>query len=304
MEFKNKKMRRREWVMVLIILCFIEYWWLQVSYTFKDENSVVSYISFAATIASLILAVVAIIYGFVQNESQKRSGDAVATQLESLRSVAANLSDTSINAATQVEKITSATDQLKALEKKLDGTFDRLKTIEVGINGLHGAQEIMAKELKSFRPVAGIDEKPETAGAKNVENIEQIANVLFREVSFQADIFAYGLYLYDKIAAEKRISLDGFQNAVIDALVAYYGVHEFKDPFRVSLGSVSQLSAICRAFGIIKMQDGDWDKSFIVNERISGIIGGVGKKVEGSTQPGIAEGLAILKNKIIGISSQ
>ncbi|MFI8147033.1 hypothetical protein ACH8JV_19290, partial [Acinetobacter sp. ABJ_C5_2] len=78
------KFTPREWILSIIIMLIIEAFIFWVSFQFAGNSSALGYVSFAGTLISIILAVLAIGYTYVESQQQKNSSATFATQLDSL----------------------------------------------------------------------------------------------------------------------------------------------------------------------------------------------------------------------------
>lgn len=75
---------KREWILFIIILLIIEGFIFWVSFQFAGNSSALGYVSFAGTLISIILAVLAIGYTYGESQQQKNSSNTLANQIESL----------------------------------------------------------------------------------------------------------------------------------------------------------------------------------------------------------------------------
>lgn len=81
---ENSKFTKREWVHLIITISIIESFIFWVSFQFSGNSSALGYVSFAGTLISIILAVLAIGYTYGESQQQKNSSSTLANQLESL----------------------------------------------------------------------------------------------------------------------------------------------------------------------------------------------------------------------------
>ncbi|MEJ7580617.1 hypothetical protein WKI22_08775 [Acinetobacter baumannii] len=81
---EKSKFTPREWILSIIIMLIIEAFIFWVSFQFAGNSSALGYVSFAGTLISIILAVLAIGYTYVESQQQKNSSATFATQLDSL----------------------------------------------------------------------------------------------------------------------------------------------------------------------------------------------------------------------------
>ena len=162
---------RREWLMVIALVVVVEAWVLNMSYSFQSEEAVINYVSFAATIASLLLAVIAIIYGFYQSDGQQKSAAAISSQIDLMRAVQKELNVASAGISQQLAGMTITATDLKNLSELLDGAHAALGTIQGDIGGLRAqhlsVQEAVAGMRANAMKQAGHESaRPGDAGAK------------------------------------------------------------------------------------------------------------------------------------------
>lgn len=147
----RKNFSPREWIMLIIILGFIEAGVLIASHRLMSSSDVLNYISFASTIASLLLAVLAIVYGFYQSESQKRSGDGVDMHLSHLRTTADQIRAVSTTLSENSSGVIELSTSLRNLNDALHVTQNKLSAVEGSVNGFSKQQESFGISLKEMR---------------------------------------------------------------------------------------------------------------------------------------------------------
>ncbi|MCW1516083.1 hypothetical protein OLN45_18305, partial [Acinetobacter baumannii] len=81
---EKTKFTTREWILSIIIMLIIEAFIFWVAFQFAGNSSALGYVSFAGTLISIILAVLAIGYTYVESQQQKNSSATFANQLDSL----------------------------------------------------------------------------------------------------------------------------------------------------------------------------------------------------------------------------
>lgn len=81
---EKNKFTKREWIHLIITLSIIQafIWW--ISFQFSDNGSALGYVSFAGTLISIILAVLAIGYTYGESQQQKNSSLTLVNQIEEL----------------------------------------------------------------------------------------------------------------------------------------------------------------------------------------------------------------------------
>lgn len=181
----------REWLLLIAILLMLEAWILNVSYAFHGEQSVINYVSFASTIASLLLAVIAIIYGYFQADGQQKSATAIASQIDVMRSVQKDLNSSSSSISIQLEGMALTAKELHDLTATLEVTHKTLGSLEGGISGVISEQRALKEAM------AGIQSKTDQASATPANtglNPHLSVRPLFQATSFEADLLGVALY--------------------------------------------------------------------------------------------------------------
>jgi len=80
----SKKFSKREWIHLIITLSIIQGIIWYVSHIHSTNASALGYVSFAGTLISIILAVLAIGYTYGESQQQKNSSATLANQIDSL----------------------------------------------------------------------------------------------------------------------------------------------------------------------------------------------------------------------------
>ncbi|AMW78633.1 hypothetical protein AMD27_06875 [Acinetobacter sp. TGL-Y2] len=85
------KFTKREWIHLIITLSIVQGVIWFASFIYADNSSALGYVSFAGTIISIILAVLAIGYTYGESQQQKNSSHTLAQQLNSLDTISDKL---------------------------------------------------------------------------------------------------------------------------------------------------------------------------------------------------------------------
>lgn len=114
---------KREWIHLIITLSIIQafIWW--VSFQFAGNSSALGYVSFAGTLISIILAVLAIGYTYSESQQQKNSSNALSNQIESLIKIREDLQEQ----AEALKSIEDLHNSLVSISSKIDGHFQETK---------------------------------------------------------------------------------------------------------------------------------------------------------------------------------
>jgi hypothetical protein len=97
---KPRTLPTREWLLILTVIMFLEYNILAWANEFGDNLNVINQVSFAGTIVSIILAVLAIVYSYLQSFGQQRDSTNIAAQIDLLRGVVEDVRQSEAELAT------------------------------------------------------------------------------------------------------------------------------------------------------------------------------------------------------------
>ena len=139
MSIEQKRFSKREWLLIVTLVVIGEYLFLESVFKYGANEGIVSYMSFAGTIVSIILAVLAIVYSYYQNFSQQRDSNSIATQVELLRNTVGDIRVSKDEFANELQRINEISDKLdqsisilaesKGHVTKLTADFSSLKSL-------------------------------------------------------------------------------------------------------------------------------------------------------------------------------
>lgn len=121
---EKSKFTKREWIHLIITLSIIQafIWW--VSFQFSNSSNALGYVSFAGTLISIILAVLAIGYTYGESQQQKNSSNTLSTQIDSLIKIKEKL-EIQADALIGIKELHNF---LGSFDQKIDGHFKETKT--------------------------------------------------------------------------------------------------------------------------------------------------------------------------------
>jgi hypothetical protein len=138
---KSMDFNKREWFFTIIIISLIQGFVWYSAFVNAGNGSALNFISFAGTLVSIILAVLAIGYTYGESISQKNHSDTVVNQISTLNEVIGNIQDQSEN-MNQIKDISkSLTAFGKTVENKFDDTRKEVETISCAIARLTDSSE-------------------------------------------------------------------------------------------------------------------------------------------------------------------
>jgi hypothetical protein len=141
----------REWVLIIILIFvtskFIDF----IAYTYSNNENVIGYVSIGSTLASIILAVLAIIYGFIQNHHQNVASISMVGQVDNLSNI---LTAIKLNN----EKFNKDINRVEELRDTLDSSLEEIKNLKSNQDGLTSRFDSLLSELKN-PPTTPFEEK-------------------------------------------------------------------------------------------------------------------------------------------------
>jgi len=172
----------KEWKFFVAIVVLLEFLFLHFVYMASDNKNLVNLFAFGATLTSIILAITAIFYSFLQTEAQKEDSRYLASQLQSLGGLTEKLGDSSSRVNSSISN--------------MEDFFERLKNL---------ASEVAL----SRKDLANLDQKltdftstnKTASAAPTADNSSSIAKALESFLSSAVDevkLFIYACYLSHK----------------------------------------------------------------------------------------------------------
>ncbi len=136
--------------------------------TWGGDSQIVSHVSFAGTLVSIILAVLAIVYSYYQNFSQQRDSSSISTQIETLRTVVEDIRRSGTGVSVELNR-------LEDITKKLDHTILLGEESRRVVHEMHEqvASIKQISEVQAAISSSGHSEAPIEAGRLG----ERVANV-------------------------------------------------------------------------------------------------------------------------------
>lgn len=181
-ESTSKPFNRREWLLTIALIMVVEFGIFSVSHTFSGEQNIINYVSFASTIASILLAVIAIIYSFVQTDSQQKTGNAIASQIDHLKQASIQINNSKDQLENQLNRISGVAEKIDGLQELVGS---KITNVQESLSQIQN-------EIKSnLKPVSA----PHSA-IKPGSISDDAALLAILHTTFDADLFAYALQLF------------------------------------------------------------------------------------------------------------
>ncbi|WP_157760135.1 hypothetical protein [Delftia acidovorans] len=238
----GKNFSRREWLMLIVILLLIEAGALISSHSFMSNQDVINYISFASTIASLLLAVLAIVYGFYQSESQKRTGDGIDNHLSNLRGTTDEMRKVSGDLVNSARGISGLSQELRLLDDAIKSTHEKLSNMELDLKGVSQNQMSLSDTLLSMQ-----SNNSGERVSKALE-LDKIRWFLTDKFIFSNSVVAYSLYKVFKGKENVDINIGFFLSPISKILgdIKFLSYDE-KEWRAIALLSIMQMAR----FGVV-----------------------------------------------------
>ena len=121
----NKSLSTREWLFVILIIVMGLLILHGVSYEFSTSKRALGYVSFAGTIVSILLGLIAIIYSFVQSMTQSNSVVEIKNEVERLVSASNDISQSNVKLHASAKHLEGATEKLTELMGETIGAANK-----------------------------------------------------------------------------------------------------------------------------------------------------------------------------------
>lgn len=268
----GKNFSRREWLMAILILLMMQAGALTASHAFMSSQDVLNYISFASTIASLVLAVLAIVYGFYQSESQKRVGDGIEVHLSRIRQATDGMANVSQELTNNSKEMMALGESLPALNEMISSTQKMLTRLDENIINISQEQSRVfsaVSEIRQAQPHVQqqtSDSDVQNQAAENVvfngPNIAMRYTVLGLSVVFKDNedkVFARPVFV-DSLAGimashhpKLRASAGEWSAAIYTAVMVLRSIGVLRgDTFKVTSGDTQKLALASGRYELLK----------------------------------------------------
>lgn len=144
--------KTREWwmliVLIIVIQWIIHFWSTEA----MSSNEMVSYVSFAGTLVSTILAVLAIIYSFIQSASQQNSSEIISREVYRLQDIVSEVNSSAERVNMSLEKLPNIIDQLERIPHTVSDTIKQgVIPLKEQNDGMQAQLSVLASALSSHR---------------------------------------------------------------------------------------------------------------------------------------------------------
>lgn len=237
---EKSKFTKREWIHLIITLSIIQafIWW--VSFQFSNSSNALGYVSFAGTLISIILAVLAIGYTYGESQQQKNSSNTLSTQIDSLIKIKEKL-EIQADALIGIKELHNF---LGSFDQKIDGHFKETKT----------KIDTFANSFQSFD-----GKKMDIAVSEIIDSKEILSGIFNSKTSHFLKLCLIISILY----CENRNINDSFGK--IKNYITKLDIEEFREgEFElIFFGGCVSLLSVLNGIGVIKSKGNNIDSNLI-----------------------------------------
>jgi len=138
----------REWLFVILIVVGLQFFLHSISERYGSSASALGYVSFAGTIVSILLGLIAIIYSFVQSISQTSSVVEIRRQVDTLIAAAESIVDSRDKIKESAEEIGRVSSDLS---ERIEENTAHIRSTNEGLNKILTGGNIKDKGGKERR---------------------------------------------------------------------------------------------------------------------------------------------------------
>lgn len=111
----------------MLILLIVLFQWLIHFWSTEalSSSAIVDYVSFAGTLVSTILAVLAIIYSFIQSASQQTTSEVISREVHRLQSIVSDVNTSTSKVNESLEKLPQIIEQLENIPSTVSETINQ-----------------------------------------------------------------------------------------------------------------------------------------------------------------------------------
>ena len=149
---EKKPFGKREWIFLIVVLVLGQLIVHMIAWRFGANVNALGYISFAGTIVSIILAVLAIIYGFVHTGEQSRASSTIASQVTNLHRVVESFQKSGGALSEQLQQlgdISAGITRAVALGEKSQEQIGKMQSTVDDMKGLVAGSATFIKDAES-----------------------------------------------------------------------------------------------------------------------------------------------------------
>jgi hypothetical protein len=157
-EVEIKKLTTREWILSIVLLALVQFIVQASVFVYCGSGNALNYWSLVGTSVSIILALLAIIWSFIQNLIQQKGSSTIASQIERLQTIVVQANNSGIQLSSQMDRLDEVRTHLQetlALSRQSRDDIAKVRS------NVQATQELV--EALSHKPA---DTKPMVSQAK------------------------------------------------------------------------------------------------------------------------------------------
>lgn len=228
----SKKIETKDWIYLFIISLFLQFIIYYFSFIYGGSVKALGYISFAGTLISIILAVIAIGYTYGESIKQKTSSDQLLIEISGLRDIKDKLAG-QVGILEKIADIKSAVEDTKKAVSGID----------------------LAKSLKQFSEMI---EESRSSGPNNIVEIDKTEELIN---SFKGITDFYVLKFIDAIRNEEASNFKDMITSVVGVEFEVY-----PDKWIDEANHYTALFYMCLAMGMFT--EVKESERFVVSDKI------------------------------------
>jgi len=182
------RLTTREWVLLLVLLAMVQFLIHASAFVYCGRGSALTYWSLVGTSVSIILALLAIIWSFIQNLIQQQGSASIAAQIERLQSVVMDASKSGAQFNSQIERLDEVRGQLQETASLTRQSRDDIMTMGKRVEA---TQKLVEDLSQKPQPI----QQPSTTAAKPVS---PDFSGFFTRCSLSGALVIYACYLSNK----------------------------------------------------------------------------------------------------------
>ncbi|MCF0265966.1 hypothetical protein KW868_16080 [Acinetobacter guillouiae] len=217
----NAKFSTREWILSIIILLIVEAFVFWVAFQFAGNSSALGYVSFAGTLISIILAVLAIGYTYGESQQQKNSSDTLSNQISSLVKIKEKL-ETQADALEDIKELKSKLTNFSAnVDNHFNNTYSKLNIFTDQLKSSHSQSKTQSKEIQND---LNKNEIYDRLFIQQDFKINVISLILFILSFEETDYYEYVPVSLEYLESLEDLDINGFDKGVLYGFSYHLGL--------------------------------------------------------------------------------
>ncbi|WP_305372161.1 hypothetical protein [Photobacterium leiognathi] len=198
---------KREWIFLILLLSLIQGFVWYAAFVNASNGSALNFISFAGTLISIILAILAIGYTYGESITQKNQSDTVVNQIEKLN--------------TAIDTINKQTSNFNQIKEISDTLLKYTELVEHKMNNTHDEVSNIKNLLSDIVTVPNVKiNKSNDVNTSSNTDFNDIKNIryTYSEIVFLSLIYCEGKHFEDTVSNDlfEILNKVDFHDAALD----------------------------------------------------------------------------------------